>query len=107
MKKDTWIELDVFENWLLHKLGEYHSGMIEYKLSDKRPNQEKPALVILLSAFDGRKGEISFWSSGEAEVYVLDKNADYILPARYIMVKTPNEFEAAFREFFKVLTETV
>ena len=99
------INLDDFEKWVVQKVSKNKSTIASYEIKNEWRNREtKPGIVVLFATTDSWFGEISFWNSGEADVYILDNLANIKFPLSYITVKSLEEFEVAFQDFFNKLT---
>ncbi len=98
------IDLIAFEKWITQKTKGYQYIISSYEIrNDWRNRNSKPALEVILTTTDGWLGDVVFWDSGEADVYVLDNVAQMIFPTHYIKVLSPSEFDSAFQEFFEKL----
>jgi hypothetical protein len=96
------IELDIFSEWIRRKVDDNKTIIVNCKIQEWR-NTDKPSLTFSLTTTDGWLGCISFWNSGESDMFIFDKNANIVLPVTYTLIASPDEFDAAFEGFFQKL----
>ena len=106
------IKLEEFEQWLSEQLAKHKEDITESSIRHGTQRLEnldaplrlgKPGMDVSITTTGGLCGIMLFWISGEADVYVLGLQGEFVYPDHYITVSSAQEFDTAFREFFDIL----